>query len=928
MIKLTLKTQAAESDPKTYNYEFDQPVVTLGRLKENDIQLPHSTVSGFHAQILKDGENYYLVDRGSINGTFLNDQRLLAGEKKLLQDGDTIRIQSFELYFTSGVAVMPVDQGATIQVARQMVMELLGSWESQQEPRIIVMGGPSNGKQLELTEGKIIVMGRGNQCDIMIDHPTISRKHAEISFSWNGAFVKDLGSANGVYCNDVRIDGTYKLRDRDEIRLGQQNHNDPVRLVFSNPAEALLSKIEEVQITDSKPGAVEAKNITSEQEQPVLPQTPPETPQIEEKVVSPPESGPPPPAPEAVDVSETAPKKKGMSAMTIGLLIGASLLLLLGVVAIGLLFYTGQHTISEQKANPDNGTSGEVITISNENLNTELIKTAIISGKEAAILEKKKNEIHLKVPIFPNMRPGTQQTEIILEGDKGTVAKAPFLLIVLPEIKRMDPVSGRSGSVVNLETSGTAENIEVYFGPQKAPVVSQNRNQLTVSVPAIGENVPDAGLKLPVTLALQGTRSKEGKDFLILPAIRIQSLTPTSANSGAEVRILMDEVPAGVGVYFDNVQATIQTATGNEIVVTVPTFSESIPEGGRLMPVQLKVNGVALGTKADFTLMPAHIESFQLFFGARPYPDPLGFNEYSVSTNIGTFLVLVAKDEYASSNTRAEIIARNLNDKIPFFRQNLSARIALEKVEGINSIFADSNVLEHRELLLRVFPDDALAYSKITQRPITVDGLAEWWRMLIDSYYKVFVQVQSPSSTGILGSGGSVLQQIYNFYSVKSPQGTKYYKKDFLDTLPQEQRNKLIALSMSPPRKISSVDGKWGGKMTNNLYSNISDADLELVLRLRQSADGTVSGTAEVNWKVGMGRNEGGFENVAYKKLGTFPLSGMYRKSQAYPLEFTFVEKDSRRLNFVGRLEGEALVGNFEVSSTGEEGSWSVRLRN
>jgi hypothetical protein len=339
------------------------------------------------------------------------------------------------------------------------------------------------------------------------------------------------------------------------------------------------------------------------------------------------------------------------------------------------------------------------------------------------------------------------------------------------------------------------------------------------------------------------------------------------------------------------------------------------------------VNNAPVGPKADFSLLPQHIESFQLAFNAKPYPDPLGFNEYSVGTNIGTFLVVVAKDEYPSSNARAEIIARNLNDKIPFFRQNSSARISLDKVEGINSIFADSDGSD-RELLLRVFPDDALAYTKITQRSISADALAEWWRMLIDSYFKVFIQVQSPSSTGILGSGGSVLQQIYNFYSVKTAEGTKYYKKDLLETLPQDQRNRLIALSLSPPRKVLSVEGRWGGRMTNKLYSNISDDDLELVIRLRQSPDGTISGTAEVNWKVGMGRNAGGFENVAYKKLGTFSLSGMYRKSQAYPLEFSFVEKDSRRLNFVGRLEGEALVGNFEVSSTGEEGSWSVRLRN
>jgi hypothetical protein len=299
-----------------------------------------------------------------------------------------------------------------------------------------------------------------------------------------------------------------------------------------------------------------------------------------------------------------------------------------------------------------------------------------------------------------------------------------------------------------------------------------------------------------------------------------------------------------------------------------------------------------------------------------------------VSTNIGPFLLVVAKDEYGSSKTRAEVIARNLNDKVPFFRQNLSGRIVLEKVEGIYSIFAVSEILDQRELLLRVFPDDALAYGKVTQRSISVDALAEWWRMLIDSYYKVFVQVQSPSSTGIMSAGGSVLQQIYNFYSLKTGQGLKYYKKDLLQTLPDDQRNRLVGLSLSPPKKIMSADGKWSGKMSNVLYSNISDPDLELILTLRQREDGSLSGTAEINWKVGMGRNEGGFENVAYKKLGTFPLSGMFRRSQTFPLEFSFVDKESRRLNFVGKLEGEALIGRFEVSATGEEGSWSARLRN
>ena len=191
----------------------------------------------------------------------------------------------------------------------------------------------------------------------MIEHPTISRKHAEISFSWNGAFVKDLESANGVYCNDSRIDGTYELRDRDEIRLGQPNRPDPVRLVFSNPAEALLSKIEEAQITDTAGSVVEARNITDEASidesidaaPVVVPGAPVE---ISEAIPDSNHSPVQPVTADASQITEPAPVKKGMSALSMGLLIGGVLVLILSIAAIGFFFYADKKTIFEQTASP------------------------------------------------------------------------------------------------------------------------------------------------------------------------------------------------------------------------------------------------------------------------------------------------------------------------------------------------------------------------------------------------------------------------------------------------------------------------------------------------------------------------------------------------------------------------------------------------
>ena len=105
------------------------------------------------------------------------------------------------------------------------------------------------------------------------------------------------------------------------------------------------------------------------------------------------------------------------------------------------------------------------------------MKTVTILGKNAPILETREHQIHVRIPPYPNLASGVKQAEITLDGEEGPIAKAPFLLVILPEIESMDPVSGRSGSLVNLETSADSGEVDIYFGANKAAVVSRNKGQ-------------------------------------------------------------------------------------------------------------------------------------------------------------------------------------------------------------------------------------------------------------------------------------------------------------------------------------------------------------------------------------------------------------------------------------------------------------------
>jgi FhaA, N-terminal domain/FHA domain len=67
--------------------------------------------------------------------------------------------------------------------------------------------------------GLRVVLGRSRECDITVNDPNVSRRHAELRREDGGWAVRDLGSTNGIKLNGQRSRGG-RLNPGDEITLG------------------------------------------------------------------------------------------------------------------------------------------------------------------------------------------------------------------------------------------------------------------------------------------------------------------------------------------------------------------------------------------------------------------------------------------------------------------------------------------------------------------------------------------------------------------------------------------------------------------------------------------------------------------------------------------------------------------------------------
>ncbi len=178
--------------------------LTIGRHPTNQLVVDVPTVSAEHAIVEYRAGVYRLVDRGSRNGTFVNGQRSDAID---LKDGDLIRLG---------------EMGSNAVTL---------TYRAGQAPQTAALD------QFDLAAHDTLTIGRAAECDLVLDSPLVSRRHARLERSGPTHILIDLGSTNGTYVNSQRI-------DRAELHAGDVIQIGPYRFTYRPEA---ISQVVSVQ---------------------------------------------------------------------------------------------------------------------------------------------------------------------------------------------------------------------------------------------------------------------------------------------------------------------------------------------------------------------------------------------------------------------------------------------------------------------------------------------------------------------------------------------------------------------------------------------------------------------------------------------------------------------------------------------------------
>jgi ABC-type multidrug transport system ATPase subunit/pSer/pThr/pTyr-binding forkhead associated (FHA) protein len=187
----------------TQEYVLNGLPVSLGRSADNAVVLDDASVSRHHARIEWVESQPHVTDLGSANGTFVNNSMAEANVPHRLAPGDDVRIVDFQLTLREPEA----GQAERRDVSAQPLPEDKAALLTRADPADVTLSVNTKrwARSFPLVYESVTI-GRDPANDISIDEPVVSWLHARLERVAGGYQIVDLGSSNGLTCQDAQVE--------------------------------------------------------------------------------------------------------------------------------------------------------------------------------------------------------------------------------------------------------------------------------------------------------------------------------------------------------------------------------------------------------------------------------------------------------------------------------------------------------------------------------------------------------------------------------------------------------------------------------------------------------------------------------------------------------------------------------------------------
>jgi pSer/pThr/pTyr-binding forkhead associated (FHA) protein len=236
MIKLILKFETHALKEVMF---VGMPVV-IGRTPDNDVQIDNLAVSTHHAHVFYEDNQLWVEDLDSLNGTFVNDQRV---KRATLKDGDKITIGKHHIAVEvsgdiAATMVMPMESPRKIQAVpkveetvvlttkkqRDMIQQAARAPEAVPAPvasrarlgSLVVLRGKTD-QNTYLLSSKLTVIGKSEMASVRLKGWFAPKAAAQINKREDGYYISMADRTPKV--NGQPISRLTKLVDGDTIEV-------------------------------------------------------------------------------------------------------------------------------------------------------------------------------------------------------------------------------------------------------------------------------------------------------------------------------------------------------------------------------------------------------------------------------------------------------------------------------------------------------------------------------------------------------------------------------------------------------------------------------------------------------------------------------------------------------------------------------------